>query len=705
MRFFSVALCILLTALASPAPAKVPVLPTAVKNPVDIAALSLEYDRDQGTYKGQGGVELKEGLRLLQADSVVYDEVKGQVFAEGRVVFKDGDDMVECEKLQLNLATKTGIIEQGRIYIKQGEFYISGQKIEKAGDEVYLIEKGELTTCGWEDPAWKFSAKNVEVTVEGYAKTTDANFYIAGKKAFYLPWGMFPVKTERQSGLLIPQILTSSRDGFVFRDAYFWAIAKDKDATFYLDYIWDRGPKIGADFRYALKDDLKGILYGSIINDDSYGGVRGQIRALHEQQLKYDVSLKANINYVSDYNYLRDFAYLKEFTLSKEFSLASVEPGTSFVEKSENLIKSNVFAEKPLPSSLLTAEAAYFKTLLQSSNKETLQYLPYLTFFTEYLPMAQGKLFTDLPASFVNFYRTEGESFSRFRFEPSLRLPYAKNGMNFLFSGSMMETAYFPYGDSATENTTEHREIFKFFADANTQLMRTYRLEVPRFDELQSVIKPSLKYSYISNSSFRDIPVLYPYDPYHLADRTYETNALTYAIQHYLNTTTSEGFREVSLFEIAQTYGLASDLNPSNLYQGFGNRFSDVSMRLTFFLRDYISLINQTSFNTYGDGVTSARTTLYYEQPKLFYFNVAHNYTQGLSDQVLFDGGLSVKDFDFRYFFQYSFRDSMYLNTMYQLVYHPKCWSIALGLVQSRNPDDTTIRLSVDLAGISSSKY
>jgi hypothetical protein len=128
-------------------------------------------------------------------------------------------------------------------------------------------------------------------------------------------------------------------------------------------------------------------------------------------------------------------------------------------------------------------------------------------------------------------------------------------------------------------------------------------------------------------------------------------------------------------------------------------------MRLTFFLRENMSLINQTSFNTYGDGVTSARTTLYYEQPKLLYFNVAHNYTQGLSDQILFDGGLGIKDFDFRYFFQYSFKDSMYVNTMYQIVYHPKCWSISLGLVQSRNPNDTTIRLSVDLAGISSSKY
>ena len=44
------------------------------------------------------------------------------------------------------------------------------------------------------------------------------------------------------------------------KDAYFWAIDKDKDATIGLEYIEKRGFKPDMEFRYALKEDLKGTL-------------------------------------------------------------------------------------------------------------------------------------------------------------------------------------------------------------------------------------------------------------------------------------------------------------------------------------------------------------------------------------------------------------------------------------------------------------
>ncbi|MCX5799231.1 MAG: hypothetical protein NTU90_06705, partial [Proteobacteria bacterium] len=82
----------------------------SLANPVDITALLLEYNKEENVYIAKGKVEVREGTRFLSADSVVYNENTKEIFAEGNVVFQDGDDVVQCEKLHLNLFTKKGSI-------------------------------------------------------------------------------------------------------------------------------------------------------------------------------------------------------------------------------------------------------------------------------------------------------------------------------------------------------------------------------------------------------------------------------------------------------------------------------------------------------------------------------------------------------------------------------------------------------------------
>lgn len=700
-----------------------PSLKTSVSNPVDITASSLEYNKEKNTYTAKGDVDLRDGLRLLRANLVTYNDETQEVYAEGDVVFKDGDDMVECNKMHLNLVTKTGTIEKGRIFIKQGDYYIGGEQIQKTGESTYIIEKGELTTCGWDKPAWRFSAKNVEITVEGYAKAKEATFHVAGRNLFSLPYALLPIKTERQTGILMPQFLRSSSDGFVVRNAYYWAISKDKDATFYLDYIENRGPKVGAEFRYALREDLKGAWFASFIDDIDYRHSRYQIRGYHEQAFANDFVLKSNINYVSDMFYLRDFAYLRDFFSAKEFALDFSDRGATIIDKSETQIKSTAFVEKPLPHSFLTFEMAYFRDLKDYANRHndyTFQFLPYISFFTEYLPIGQDMFLGNMNSTFINFYRNKGSRFSRLQMEPTIRYPFAYDGLNVLFSGGLQQMMYFGESGFGSGGNNESRSIGRFTADANMQFMRNYFIDFMKLGEIVSIIKPQIKYTYISNSSFTDIPRLDEFDPFNPVYRTYGTNAVSYGISHFLNTSTSEGFREVSLFEIFQTYGLSRDLNPSVMYQGSGTRFSDVNARLNLYLTQNLMFNHQSAFNVYGDGFSTIKNALYYSQQNLGfvnvalnynnvpanYNNVATNYNKVSSNQLLFDAGFTYfKDFDFRYYVQYSIKDNTALDSAYQVTYHPKCWAVTLAVFRSANPSDTTVKLSVDLSGLTSGKY
>ena len=643
--------------------------------PIDISALFLEEDREQNIYTAKGKVELKEGTRLLNADYVTYNKNTQEVFAEGSVLLREGEDIVECDKLHLNLITKMGRIEKGKIFIKKGDFNITGTEIEKVGEARYTIKNGEMTTCEGDRPAWKFIAKDVDLTAEGYAKTKGAKFQILNQTVMYLPWGVFPVKTERQSGFLLPIIRASSRDGAIIKNSYFWAISKDKDATFFLDYIGNRGFKPGAEFRYAFREDLKGEWYASIIKDNDYGNTRYQIKGKHEQVFGKDMVLKINANHVSDYNYLKDF-------------------GLSVQERSENMLKSTAYIEKPLPKSLLTFETSYIKDLTQKENDYTMKYLPFASFFTEYIPIMKEKFYTDVHADFTSFYREKGDRYSRFNFEPSLRLPFSTNGINFLINGTLYETAYLINAAGSNNSDTKLHQNAKIESYMNTQFFRNYYTEFLNLGEMQSLVKPQLKYTFIPNTSFTDIPLI------DSSDRYYQTNTLTYSLNHYLNAFTPEGSREISLFEIEQTYGISGRLSPSTLYQGSGGRFSDIAARFTLYPKSNFTYKNESIINTGGDGLQIMRNSLSHKIPDVYNISVTHNYTNQLTNELYYDLGGKYKSFEGKYQLRYSFIEGKWIDTLYQFTYRPKCWATTLTLIQSTRPKDTTVRLSFDLAGL-----
>ncbi len=648
----------------------------SVNAPIDIAAMFVEYNREKSTYVAKGKVDLREGARILNADYVLFDEKTQDIFAEGNVVFQDEGDRIECQKLQLNLISKKGKIDGGKIYLQKGNFHVTGEEIEKVGEAQYTIKKGEFTTCGWEDPAWKFSAQEVDVTVEGYAKTKSTKFYIKDVPVFYLPWGIFPVKTERQSGLLMPGFAVSSRNGMLINTSYFWAISKDKDATFFLDYLGDRGIKPGAEFRYAPREDMKGVWDYSIISDRQYDGTRWQLRGQHEQVLMQNMALKANLRFISDDDYLKDF-------------------GTTIAERSETLIKSTAFLEVPAKKSLLTAEMANFRNLLSDdNNRSTFQYYPHASFFTEYIPFLEGKFYTDFVTDYTSFYRDKGDTVSRMGIEPRLRVPYSWNGINFLVNGTLMETAYLINRSNGSSNDMEHRNTFRIEGDANVQFMRYYYTDLLNLGEMHSVVKPVVKYNFIPNTSFTDLPNIDPYD------RLYQTNTITYSLNHYLNSTSEGWQRELSLFEISQTYGLSGGLRPSELYKGSGGRFSDIDTRLTVYPTTNLSYTNEAQINTGGEGLKTIRNGFSYAKPNIYNMNLSHNYTADLNNEVFLDLGGIYKYFQGRYQIRYTFKDSEWIETLYQLRYMPGCWGTTLTLMQSKRPNDTVIRISFDLAGI-----
>jgi LPS-assembly protein len=647
--------------------------------PVEITARELNYNKAQNIYTAEGNVEMKEGTRLLNADFVLYNATTQDAFAEGHVLFQDPGDMVHAERISLNMVTQRGTIENGQVYMKMGNFSMNGNEIEKTGESSYIVHRGEFTTCGWDRPSWTFKAKEIHLTMGEYATAYSSTFTFMGHKMLYLPWSLFPVKKERQSGFLMPLFQLSSRDGTILRNAFYWVISKDQDATFGLDWIEERGFKPSAEYRYWLTDTTKGQWYASEIDDVKDSRERYEIKGEH-QQMFGDMTFKTKVDYVSDYQYAQDL-------------------GLTTIERSQSSLRDVAFVEKPLPNSLLTVEGMYFQTLTQRDNGGTLQYLPSASYFTEYLPFAKNRLYADVAADMTNFWSDRGGKDTRLTVTPSLRIPYSWNGLNFLGSTSLLERAYAADPTSPTPNDTIHHEAFAAQGDVNAQFLKESSTTLFGLGNLQSIITPRLQYNYDQNTtSIGRTPSIDP------SDRLFNTNTATYSLSHYLNAVNNGQVKELSLLEISQTYGLTGKL-PGDPYlyqvvQPDESRLSEVHSRLTLLPNSTFWYVHDDYWSVAGRGLQNMTNSIFYAAPPRFQISLSHSYSPGFVDQVWLNTLVRWKVIDANYVITYDLLNHTWINTLTSLTYRSGCWGLTFTLMQTRVPRDTSFHLSFNLTGL-----
>ncbi|RPJ42349.1 MAG: LPS-assembly protein LptD, partial [Deltaproteobacteria bacterium] len=215
---------------------QIPVLKfEAVREPVRIQADQVSYDHKDEAYVAEGKVEIFQGDRKLSADRVTLSGKTNEVEASGNVILVQGEDILRSERIKVDLDTSLGIIVRGTLFLKKQHFYLRGEEIERIGEGTYRIRKGSLTTCDGDWPDWRFTSREIVVTLEDYAAIEGATFEIKNVPVLYFPYLLFPVKAQRQSGFLFPRVTFSNLSGVELNNAFYWAISKNMDATFYLD--------------------------------------------------------------------------------------------------------------------------------------------------------------------------------------------------------------------------------------------------------------------------------------------------------------------------------------------------------------------------------------------------------------------------------------------------------------------------------------
>jgi LPS-assembly protein len=234
-------------------------------SPIQASGTKEVWNRAQNKVELFGNAVVRQLGESLQADYIVLDQKLRTLDARGNCIYMTGDAVIYGEEMHLNLDSRTGTVVEGRVATDR--FTLAGERINKLGASRFQTHWGEYSTCKDCPQSWTFTAKDVDMEVEGYAFMSDVMLKVKDTSALWFPYLILPMKSRRQTGFLFPRYQLTSQDGFVFVEPFFWAINRSSDMTIGLGTYADRGLRAEWEGRYVLSPRSAGTADFFYIHD------------------------------------------------------------------------------------------------------------------------------------------------------------------------------------------------------------------------------------------------------------------------------------------------------------------------------------------------------------------------------------------------------------------------------------------------------
>lgn len=292
---------------------------------IELTADSVEYEQARSLYIARGNVRISAKDTELIADWMVFNQEIGRGAATGNVVYKTPRDVLRSRFVEFNIDSQRGILFEAAFDSEKNQFRMQGAEIVKHSDDSYSFERGTFTTCECPDPEdrdpWRIKAGSAQLEVGGYGTARNTTFEILGVPVVWLPWMIYPLKTERESGLLFPDLGYSGRNGAEIGLPVFWAAHESVNVTATPGWMSRRGPTADLEVEYVFGERSEGEVSGHFVYDrsidphseeDPYGRARWAFQGLKDYFLPWDLRFKADFAAVSDNEYLSDFNSLPE---------------------------------------------------------------------------------------------------------------------------------------------------------------------------------------------------------------------------------------------------------------------------------------------------------------------------------------------------------------------------------------------------------
>ena len=261
----------------------------------------------------RGNVTFKAAGIVIQADRLLYDRVTHRGEAQGNVLYAQAVGRLAGERILFNIEERTAEMTQVTGYLEQGIIFRAARLLQ-IDDDHMRIEQAMFTTCTQPVPYWSFRVSSAVIVRDRYAHLFNPRLKAGPVPVFYSPYLLFPIKADRATGLLLPQVGFSDRLGSSLSNAFFWAIARNQDATFFMDNYSEGSVGLGVEHRLLPSARGRSQFSGYFLDEKGLDDVDGpererwNVRYRLQQKFGRKGQLLADFNLVSDGDYFLDFS-------------------------------------------------------------------------------------------------------------------------------------------------------------------------------------------------------------------------------------------------------------------------------------------------------------------------------------------------------------------------------------------------------------
>ncbi len=592
--------------------------------PWEITAKKMAYRDEDEVYEAEGDVVISKGSLSLYAQKATYNMKTGIAKVSGDVRFEAGGDLLTGEQAIFDIKNQTGKITNGNLFLRDNNFYVKGGIMEKMAGATYLIKDCHLTTCDGIDPAWSITGSEIKVTIEGYGKVKHAALRVRGVPILYVPYMIFPAKTKRQTGLLLPSLSNSSRNGVDAELPFFWAISDQTDATLYQRLMGKRGYMQGLEFRYIADENSIGVFMFDILSDREKKDLndpddveisplprtnrtRYWFRSRMDQDMPLGLAARLDADYLSDQDYLNEFES-GGFGLDSRPDLVE-ESDRPFEEKRSPTRRSALRVSRDAGSYSLQALASYHQLPKYEAYEDyenhplkdkAAQPLGGLSFILLPGQIRNLPIFLDLESDYDYVWRDWGQKGHRALLSPELKFPLLL-GRYLEFEPSVRYTLNTQWFDN-DQGHRDHQDLKTYEASAgiSTTLDRIYDCEFLNAKRLKHRIRPTLSYTY---QDFQDGEDQSPW--FESIKEEGDANLVTLSIENFLDARLENEKGDVSYRQWANlTLSQGYDVREERREGGKKEPFVPLCAEMTLRPSPNLDFFGVTKWDHYDQGIT-----------------------------------------------------------------------------------------------------
>jgi LPS-assembly protein len=372
-----------------------------------ITSDELERDNENEIIYLKGNVKVVYKTQYFEADTITLDLKKKQAHLVGNVKVQTLSHELGGHELILDYEANQAVIYYG--YVQSNNIRFQGDLIEQQNTNEFYVDNADYTTCSNCPATWSFVGTKIKAELGGYAYIKNSILKVVGLPVFWLPYLVVPLKSDRQTGLLTPEIGYIQKRRLVVSESFFWAISRSQDATFTFKNYELGGVKPLLEYRYVASPTTAGNVKTSVFNDNVFISEPryNNYKQANEKESKFT---RWALNSTNVYSPNRNEKWRAQLMLASDLQYPK-DFSDEFTNYSDSALESKLSYSRSFDHSLFSVETSYYRNLLQADplaeNTYAVNRFPEVRFDSTMTQLGELPLYLTVSGDFTKFYRNK----------------------------------------------------------------------------------------------------------------------------------------------------------------------------------------------------------------------------------------------------------------------------------------------------------